>query len=84
MPHRTTLLLDDEAHAAARELASRLDCSVSEVVRRALIRYRELSMGVPADQRKRRTEALQRLFELFDGHDAEAEIGRRKSEDPYF
>ena len=41
-------------------------------------------MGKPLDARRRRVAALNRLTELFEHHDAEAEVRRIKAEDPYF
>jgi len=78
---RTTILLDDAARRAAKALAARLDISPSEAVRRALVHYRNQVMGVPAEERKRRTAALRKLVSLFEGHDAPAEIRRLKEED---
>lgn len=66
-----TLLLDDESLQAARDLAQALGCSRAEALRRAIL-----------DQRaRRRTRTLHRLFELFEGNDADAEIRRLKAED---
>ncbi len=84
MAHRTTLLLDDETRQAARQLALRYDCSTSEAIRRAVVRHRDAAFGVPAERRRERRRALERLFELFEGHDAEEEIRRLKSEDEGF
>ena len=39
---------------------------------------------VSARQRRRRVQALHRLFELFDGNDAAAEVRRLKLEDDGF
>lgn len=74
-------MLDDESRTAARDVAARLNCSTSEAFRRAILRYRDEVAGVPEEARKRRVEALHRLIELFEGHDAKAEIRRLKSED---
>ncbi len=82
--HRTTLLLDEESRRAARELAIRLDCSASEAIRRAIVRYRDSLFGIPASSRKERKAALSRLIDLFEGHDSDAEIARLKAEDPGF
>ncbi|MCA9796400.1 MAG: hypothetical protein KC910_31550 [Candidatus Eremiobacteraeota bacterium] len=79
--HRTTLLLDEESHRAAKELASRLDCSTSEAIRRAIVRYRDLTLGASPELRQHRKRVLQELFSLFEGHDAGEEIARLKSED---
>jgi hypothetical protein len=84
MAHRTTLLLDDETRQAARDLAGIYGCSVSEAIRRAVVRQRGVVLGVSAEQRSRRRAALDRAFELFDGHDADAEIARLKDEDDGF
>lgn len=78
------MILDDETRKAARELALRYDCSMSEAIRRAVLRHRDSVVGVPEEERAKRTAALHRLFELFEGHDAEAEIRRLKSEDAGF
>ena len=78
---RTSLLLDDDTRRAARQLALRYDCSVSEAIRRAVVRHRDSVFGVPAHSRKERMENLGELFELFEGHDAEEEIRRLKTQD---
>ena len=83
MSYRTTILLDEESRRAAKELALRMDCSVSQAIRNAIVGYRDASLGVPPAGRAKRKEALLKLFELFEGHDAEAEIARLKSEDEY-
>lgn len=82
--HRTTILLDDDTRHAARELALRYGCSVSEAIRRAVIRQRDASLGVPASTRKERRKVLERLFELFDGNDPAEEVGRLKEQDQAF
>jgi hypothetical protein len=82
--YRTTILLDDETRLAARELAMRYGCSVSEAIRRAVVRQRDASMGVPAGARKERTQALGRLFELFEGNDPDEEVSRLKQQDEHF
>ena len=84
MAHRTTIILDDETRAAAKDLAHRLSCSTSEAIRRAILRYRDACAGVPPERRQRRTEAAKQLIELFDGHDADAEIARLKAENEHF
>jgi antitoxin component of RelBE/YafQ-DinJ toxin-antitoxin module len=84
MSHRTTIVLDDESLAAAREVSRKLGCSMSEVVRRALLRYRDLASGVPPELRTERVRTLRRLFELFEGHDPSEEIARLKAEDRGF
>ena len=78
------MLLDDDTRAAACELALRYDCSTSEAIRRAVLRHRDAVLGVPATERAERVRLLHRLFELFDGHDAENEIRRLKEHDEGF
>jgi hypothetical protein len=84
MAHRTTILLDEESRKAARDLALRYDCSTSEAIRRAIVRQRDLELGLPAEARRERSKVLARLIELFEGHDAEAEVARLKAEDEGF
>ncbi len=81
---RTTLVLDDDARTAARQLARRYGCSVSEAMRRALIRQRDAEVGVPRERRRARARALRRLFELFEGNDPAVETRRLKAEDAGF
>ena len=81
---RTTILLDDDTRHAARELALRYGCSVSEAIRRAVIRQRDASLGVPAGTRKERRKVLERLFELFEGNDPAEEVARLKEQDKAF
>ncbi len=81
MAHRTTLLLDDDTRQAARQLALRYGCSMSEAIRRAVVRHRDAVFGVPAESRRERRRVLERLFDLFAGHDAEEEVRRLKAED---
>ena len=84
MYKRTTILLDDDTREAARQLASRYGCSASEAIRRAVVSHRNTLFGVPEESRRERVKVLERLVELFDGHDAEAEIRQRKAEDAEF
>ncbi len=84
MSQRTTLILDPETRQAARELALRYGCSTSEAIRRAVLRHRDTMFGVPAESRSERRKVLDRLFKLFEGHDAEEEIGRLKNQDAGF
>jgi hypothetical protein len=84
MASRTTLVLDEEARAAARELARRYRCSVSEAIRRSVIRQRDAELGVTLERRRGRTQALRRLFKLFEGNDPAEEVRRLKSEDAGF
>lgn len=81
---RTSILLDEGASRAARELAARYQCSVSEAIRRAITNHRDAVVGVPDEARLARTAALHRLFELFEGHDAAGELSRLKEEDEGF
>ena len=84
MARRTTIMLDEESRLAARELALHYDCSTSEAIRRAVVRHRDAVKGTPAALRERRREILEHLFDLFEGHDAAAEVRRLKAEDPGF
>ena len=84
MASRTTLVLDDKAREAARQLARRHGCSLSEATRRALVRQRDAEMGVPRRRRRERVLALRRLFDLFAENDPRAEIRRLKAEDDGF
>lgn len=81
---RTTLILDEEAGAAARQLAHLYDCSVSEAIRRSVIAQRDTAAGVSRNARKVRMRILARLFELFEGNDAEEEVRRLKLQDEGF
>ena len=84
MASRTTLVLDDKAREAARQLARRYGCSVSEATRRALIRQRDADVGVPRERRRERVRALRRLFDLFAENHPVAEVRRLKAEDAGF
>lgn len=84
MAHRTTLLLDDETRRAAKELAAHYDCSVSEAIRRAVVRQRDLTRGVSAERQKERVRALEKLYELFSENDAENETRRLADENRNF
>jgi hypothetical protein len=84
MASRTTLVLDEKAREAARQLARRYGCSLSEAMRRALIRQRDVELGVPRERRRERVEALRRLFDLFADNDPAAEVRRLKAEDVGF
>jgi hypothetical protein len=84
MASRTTLVLDDKAREAARQLARRHGCSLSEATRRALVRQRDAEIGVPRRRRRERVLALRRLFDLFAENDPRAEIKRLKAEDEGF
>ena len=76
MEQRTTVALDDETLRAARQLALRFDCSLAEAIRLAVVRHRDAVAGVSTARREARRRALEQLFELFEGHDAEGEVGR--------
>jgi hypothetical protein len=84
MGTRTTIVLDDPSRAAARQLARRYGCSVSEAIRRSVLRQRDLEAGATPDRRRRRTQALKRLFSLFEDNDPVREIRRLKDEDEGF
>jgi len=84
MAQRTTLILDDDSKRAARELALRYDCSMSEAIRRAIVKQRDALLGVSAESRRERQKDLERLFDLFEGNDPAAEIRRLKREDAGF
>jgi len=81
---RTTLILDEETRKAAKELAARDGCSISEAIRRAVIKQRAAAFGVAARSRRHRRKLLDRLFVLFEGNDPEEEIRRLKAEDEGF
>lgn len=81
---RTTLILDEEADSAARQLADYYGCPVPDAIRRSVIAQRDLVSGVPKGIRQQRVKTLNRLFELFEGNDAAAEVRRLKREDPGF
>ena len=84
MSVRTTILLDDDVRAAARELAHRYGCSTSEAIRRAILRHRDAMLGIPQARREERLRTLDHLFELFDGHDAADETRHLKEQDEGF
>lgn len=84
MSKRTTLILDDEARAAAGDLAHRYGCSTSEAVRRAIVRQRDAVLGVPRSRREERVRILNRLFEQFEDNDPDEEVRRLKEEDEGF
>ena len=84
MAHRTTLLLDDAAKTAARDLARQYGCSVSEAIRRSVIHQRDLLVGIPKGRRDERGRALRRAFALFEGNDPATEIRTLKAQDAGF
>lgn len=77
-------MLDEATHAAARDLARRYRCSVSEAIRRAVLRHHESVLGVSAEAQSARRHVLDRMIGLFDGNDAAAEVARLKREDESF
>lgn len=77
-------MMDKESRQAARELALRYGCSTSEAIRRAVLRHRDALFGIPAQSRTERRKVLDRLVELFEGHNAEEEVRRLKAEDESF
>ena len=76
-------MMDDTAWTAARELAFVNHTSVSEAIRQAVIRQRELQLGVKSTDVERRLEILNGLFALFEGPDPDDEVLRLKDEDEY-
>ena len=81
---RMSLVLDEESRQAARDLARHYDCSLSEAIRRSILAHWDAVMGVTPELRRRRTMALRRLIELYEGTDPEEEIARLKGEDERF
>ncbi len=79
-----TLVLDERARSAAHLLARRYRCSVSEAIRRSVIRNRDAELGVSRGRRRERVATLKRLFDLFHGNDPVAELRRLKAEDEGF
>ena len=57
---------------------------MAEVVRRALLAYREQVLREDAQQTSKRRALLASLYDSFAEHDAEAEVARLKREDAYF
>jgi hypothetical protein len=84
MTRRTSLVLDDRTRAAARDLARKYGCSVSEAIRRSVLRQRDAEIGVPAPRRRERVLALRRLIELSEGNDPAEETRRLKAQDAGF
>jgi hypothetical protein len=84
MHNRNAVRLDETTRSAAKTLAAKLNISPAEAVRRALVHYRDEVLGVAAEDRRRRTSALDRLFVLFEGHDAAEEIRRLKEQDEHW
>jgi hypothetical protein len=84
MQTRNAVRLDEPTRLAAKRLAAKLGITPSEAVRRALVHYRDDVLGVPAEARRRRTAALDRLFVLFEGHDAAEEVRHLKEQDRHW
>ena len=84
MAIRTTLMLDEDVRSAARDLAHRYGCSTSEAIRRAILRHRDAVLGIPPARRAERVRILERLFDLFQGHDPSDEVRRLKEQDEGF
>jgi hypothetical protein len=74
MAHRTTLLLDSKTQTAARELAARMQVSVSEAIRRAILEAHSRGNGVSDDDRLKRKKALAQLVESFKNYDPQNEL----------
>lgn len=83
MSHRTTVVLDEEAQQAARELAQKFEVSTSQAIRQAIVGYRNIVMGVVPEVRQRRLAAFNRLIEMLDGKDPEVESRASRSEDGF-
>ena len=77
-------MLDKRSREAARELAHSLKCSVSDAIRQAIVRQRDLILGVPQDVRDHRVTALHQLFDLFEDHDVDEELERLADEREHF
>ena len=56
---------------------------MSEAIRRALTRQHQGARSISVEERVRRVEVLERLFDAFEGHDPDAEVTRLKEEDEY-
>jgi hypothetical protein len=84
MVKRTTIVFDEPTQAAARQLARRYGCSVSEAIRRSLLRQRDAEFGMSAGRRHERVAALKRLVALFEDNDPAEEVRRLKAEDEGF
>ena len=76
-------MMDEKALGAARELAFANKTSVSEAIRQAVIRQRELQLGPKTGEVGRKLEILKELFQIFEGHDPDQEVQRLKEEDQY-
>lgn len=83
MSARTSILLDAATREAAQQLAAKYGCTMSDAIRRAIVQQRDRVLGVSEERRKARRAALEKLIELTDGNDPDAEIARIKAEDAY-
>ena len=81
MHTRTTIMLDPSSRKAARQLASHLDVTPSEVIRRALVQYRDQLLGAPEASVRARLVALDRSLSVFRDVDPHEEVRRMKRED---
>jgi hypothetical protein len=84
MSQRTSLVLDEKCRRAARQLAARMGCTVSEAIRRAILRQRDVELGPSREEIRRRVRLLEVIFELHECEDPAAEVARLKAEDRYF
>lgn len=90
MPRTLTLQLDDEfyrrltaaAHSEHRSVVSFIESAIRMRVREQA--SGEISDGGQPKRQSARGRTLERLFELFEGHDAEEEIRRLKEQDEGF
>ena len=81
---RTTILLDLNAERAAEQVSAKLGITPSEVIRRALVSYRDLVVGPSVAFRKKRTSAFRQLSHVMAGLNAVAETKRIKAERRFF
>ena len=77
-------MLDEDVRSAAGELAHRYGCSTSEAIRRAVLRHRDAVVEIPPARRAERVRILERLCDLFQGHDPADEVRRLKEQDEGF
>ena len=84
MAIRTILVLDEDVRSAARALAQRYGCSISEAIRQAVLHHRDMELGVSPARRAERVQALERLFDLFQDHDPVEEVRRLREKDEDF
>lgn len=74
-------MLDPSSREAAKQLATHLDVSPSEVIRRALVQYRDQMLGAPEANVRARLLALDRSLAVFRGMNPHEEVRRMKRED---